>query len=567
MRRISYGFSLIDVIVGTALMLIIFLALSGVLRVSLVLSSLTKAKAAAVEVANTQMEYLQGLAYASLGTLNGIPAGPVPQNATSTVDGITYAVRTYIQYQDDPADGVGAADTNNVTTDYKIGKVTVSYSLYSIPKSVTLVSNFAPPGIESSTGGGTLSLHVVNAAGTDVANASVQIVNASTSPAVNLTTITDSNGLVLIGGAATSSQYQIYVSRAGYSSAQTYPRTAQNVNPTPGYLTVAGNLTTSATFAIDLPSAFTFSSFSSATTTTFTDIFADASRLSQQTNTQAVGGALSLVNNEFSGSARSVLIAPSYLAGWGILNATLVQPIGSTAVIHITDASGALIPDAALTGNSAGFSAFPISLTGIETSTYPNIMLSADLTRVATSTTVSVLDWSLSHTEGPIPYPNLAFTLTGAKTIGTNGGGQSIYKTTVNDTTGASGSKTETLEWDGYTLSLVGTNLIESCPVSPYSFIPAQASTTALIVGALGTNTLPVLIEDNTSNALSNAKVVLTRSGYAATIPTTLCGLAYFNGIPAGTYSARVSANGHATTTFPNISVNGHASTTVLTLP
>ena len=150
-------------------MLVLFLALFGILRASLVLSALAKAKAAAVEVASTQMEYLRGLSYDSLGTVGGIPAGTVAQNATTTVDGVAYGVRTFIEYYDDPADGTGANDTNGVTTDYKIGKVTVSYSMYGLAKNVTLISDFVPPGLESSTGGGTLSIHVVNAAGGNVA--------------------------------------------------------------------------------------------------------------------------------------------------------------------------------------------------------------------------------------------------------------------------------------------------------------------------------------------------------------------------------------------------------------
>ena len=77
------GFGLIDVIVGIALMLIMFLALFGVLRASLMLSTLSKAKASAVELASTQMEYLRGLSYDSLGTVSGIPAGAAAQTTTN----------------------------------------------------------------------------------------------------------------------------------------------------------------------------------------------------------------------------------------------------------------------------------------------------------------------------------------------------------------------------------------------------------------------------------------------------------------------------------------------------
>lgn len=562
------GFSLIDVIVGVALMLVLFLALFGVLRASLEVSALAKAKATAVEIGSTQIEYLRGLAYDSLGTLNGIPAGNVPQVATSTVDGIPYTIRTYIEYFDDTADGQGVSDTNHVTTDYKIGKITVSYSIHGVAKSVVLVSNFVPPGIESSTGGGTLSLHIVDALGNDVPDADVQIINASTSPTINLTTVSDTTGLVLIGGAATSSMYQIFASRPGYSSAQTYARTSQNVNPTPGYLTVVKDQTTSATFAIDRLATLTLSSLSPATTTVFSDTFVDASNLFNQTNTQVTGGDLTLVSQVLSGSARSISISPSALDGWGLLSASIATSSGTMATIQVANTSGTLLPDADLPGNSAGFSSFPVSLTDLATSTYPGLTIQANLTSDSTTTAPSIHDWSLSYTTGPTALSNTSFTLTGAKTIGTNGSGLPIYKTTINDTTGASGMVIESLEWDAYTLTLGGgANLIDSCEPSPYALAPAQASSTSLLIGALSTNTLPLLVENSASSTIASAKIVLTKSGYAATVSTSACGLAFFNNLASDTYTATVSATGYTTKVFSNITVVGHTPTTTLVLP
>lgn len=567
MRSPSHGFSLIDVVVGVALMLVLFLALFGVLRASLVLSTLAKAKAAGVEIASTQMEYLRGFSYDALGTVGGIPAGIVPQFATSTVDGVVYVTHTYIEYYDDPKDGAGVGDTNHVTTDYKAGKVTVSYSINGLAKSITLVSNFVPPGIESTTGGGTLSLHVVNASGASVPDANVQIINTATSPTVNFTTFSDINGLVLIGGAATSSQYQIQTSRTGYSSAQTYARTAQSVNPTPGYLTVVKDQTTSATFSIDTLASLTLSSFSPASTTSFTDTFAGAGNVTDQNNTQITGEALSLSDDALSGSAYSIPISPSLLTGWGILSATLSTTSGSSVIVRVDDASHTPIPDAVLPNNSTGFSSFPIFLTNLATSSYPTITLEVDLSRNATTTNPALKDWSLTHTEGPSLSPNTSFTLTGSKTIGTNASGLPIYKTVVSDTTGAGAIKTETLEWDAYTLALSGMNLIESCPTIPYPLAPSQASSTSLIVGTLTPTTLPIIIENNASNSVPYAKVVLSKSDYASTELSSECGFVFFNGLTSGTYSATVSAPGHTPRVFSNIIVAGHTATTTLILP
>jgi hypothetical protein len=546
-------------------MLVVFLALFGVLRASLVLATLAKAKAAGAEVAISQMEYLRGLSYDSLGTVGGIPAGAVPQTATTTVDGIPYATRTYIEYYDSPADGLGVADTNTVTTDYKIAKVTVSYSINGLAKSIDLVSTFVPPGLESSTGGGTLSLHIVGATGNDIDNATVQIVNAATSPSVNLTTFSDATGIVLIGGAATSSEYQIYVTKAGYSSAETYARTGANVNPTPGYLTVAKDQTTNATFAIDALATLAMHSFAPASTVAFTDSFTTSTNLASQTNTEVSGGSLVLVSEALSGGALSSVITPPSLTGWGVLSADLSQPSGTTATVYVNDASGTRLPDTVLPGNSSGFSTFPVFLTGVATTSYPSLSLEAALTSNATTTTSAILDWSLSYSLAPAPSANLAFTLTGVKTIGTDGGGQPIYKTILATTTGASGSRTLSLEWDAYTLS--GVSPIESCPSGPYALAPSQASSTALLVGSLGTNTLPITIEDTTNNPIPGAKVILASATEAATVLTSQCGLAFFNNLSADTYSATVSAAGHATTTFTGIVVSGQEAATTFTLP
>ena len=561
------GFSLVDVVVGIALLVILFFSLFGILRTSLTLSTFTKAQAAADELASGQMEYLHGLSYDVLGTVGGIPAGTVPQVATSTVDGVSYAIRTYVTYYDDPIDGIGTNDTNHITTDYKIGKVTVSYTIYGLAKSVMLITNLVPYGMEASTNGGTLALHIVDATGADLPNATVKITNVSTSPPIDFTTFSNTSGMVSIDGTPPSSEYQILVSRIGYSSAQTYARAGENQNPTPGYLTVSKNQTTSATFAIDRLATLTLSSLSPAVTDSFNDTFATSGNLSSQTNTHVTGGGLVLDDGTLSGSAHSISFSPNYLDGWGILSATIATTTGTSVVVRVDDTSGTPLPDTVLPGNSAGFSSFPVSLTGVASSSYPGLSLEADLLSNSTTTTPTLLDWSLSHTTGSTPLPNTSFTLTGTKTIGTTSGGQPLYKTTIADTTGTSAIKTESLEWDTYTLSVGSANLLESCMPSPYNLIPAEATSTTLLIGSPTTNTLALQIVDGSGVPIPDAKVILTTTDYAATMPVSACGLAYFNDLSATTYTATVSAPGHTTKVFTAIAVSGHTPTKILTLP
>ena len=480
------GMSLIDVLVGSALILIVFLALLGLLRTSLLISSSAKAKAGATAVASTQMEYIRSLTYTSVGTVGGIPAGPIVQYATTTLNGVPYGVRTLVQYVDDTKDGSGSGDTNGITTDYKRVRVTTTYMFRGEEREVAIVSNVAPPSLETITNGGTLRVSVVNAEGLPVSGASVRIQNSSLTPSIDVTTFSDLTGAVALPGAPTSTAYRITATKDGFSTAMTYARDATNQNPTPGYLTVAKNQTTTGTFAIDTLASLTFRTFSPIRTASTTDTFVNATNVFEQSGTQVAGGALTLAGASgsyaLSGSARSTTTAPLYLRSWTSVSATQSIPAGTTATVSVTNGAGTLLPDSVLPGNSSGFTTFPVSLAGVSTTTYPNLALKANLTSVSTTTTSQILDWKLTFEEGPIPLPNVSFTLTGAKRQGTTGAGAPIYKTILATTTGATGAVILPLEWDVYTLTLPGRTIVSSSSTPPYTLSPGSSMLSDLIL-------------------------------------------------------------------------------------
>lgn len=470
-----------DVVVGSALMLIIFVGLFGLLRASIQVTGLSKLRAAATELASSQMEYLRSLDYDDVGTVGGIPAGLVPQNATTTSAGVTYGVRTYIEYADDAADGVGAADSNFITTDYKRAKVSVTYTVGGMTRDVTIVTNIVPSGIESTVGGGTLQVRAVNAVGAAVPGATVRIRNSSTSPAIDLSTFTDAAGLVWLPGAPTSTQYRIEVTKDGYSSAQTYVRDSTNQNPNPGYLTVVGGSTTSSTFAIDLLATLVIRTFSPIRAEVWSDTFADSTKLESTNDTSVSGGNLQLSAGATSGSGQSISIAPTYLARWTSASSTVSVPGGTELRVQVLDGAGTLLPDAALAGNSAGFTG-AIDLSAVSTTTYPSLRLHANFTSTSSTTSALLQDWRLGYDRGPIPLPDVSYTLTGGKTIGSTGAGASLYKTVVSTSTGAVASSTLSLEWDTYTLALPGYTILTQEPESPYELLPGAALDAVLIL-------------------------------------------------------------------------------------
>lgn len=475
------GMTLIDTLVGTALILIVFLALLGLLRASLLISSSAKAKAGATTVASAQVERIRSLPYNSVGTLGGIPAGFIEQYATTTLNGIPYGVHTLIQYVDDPADGTGSGDENGIPADYKRVRVKATYLFRDTLREVSLVTNVAPASVETTVGGGTLRINVVNADGTGVPGATVRVENPSVAAAIDFATFTDAAGLVTLPGAPASDDYRITVSKDGYSSAETYPRDGTNQNPTPGYLTVAESQTTTGTFSIDALASLTLRTFSAVEDASWADTFPDATGVAELAQAQVMDGALTLAGS-LSGHARSVAVAPEYLNRWTSVSAGVSVPADAGVLIRVTDDAGGFLPDSVLPGNAAGFTSFPIDLSGVSTTTYPSLSLWADLSASDPAASPQVLDWTVAYREGPLPEPNVPFTLTGAKQKGTTGGGAPIYKTVISGATDASGARTLPLEWDVYTLTLSGHAMVSASTSPPYTLSPGMSEESHIIV-------------------------------------------------------------------------------------
>lgn len=549
-----------DVVIGTALLLIVFIALSGVLRSSLVVASLAKSKSIATSIAESQMEYVRSLSYDSVGTVGGIPAGGISQYATTTSNGITFVTRTYIEYVDDPADGLETADETGVTTDYKRIKVSVTYVAGGSEKVVDLISNYAPPGLETTTGGGTLRVNVVNAVGAGVPGASVTITNPSTNPTVNLTAFSSDAGVVYLPGAATSTNYRVTVTKDGYSTAMTYERNATNQNPTPGYMTVVKDQTTTGTFAIDLLSTLTVRTFSPIATTTWADSFNDASKVASQTNVVVTGGSVVLAGASgtyvTSGTVRSVVLTPDYLAGWSSVSMSTSLPSGTSVSFKVADAAGTPLPDAVLPGNSAGFTG-EVDVRAVPKATYPSLVLIGSLNTSSAAVSPTLLDWTITYRRGPVPLPNIAFSLVGEKTVGSTGAGVPIYKTTVSQSTNSSGVRELSLEWDEYDATIPSYDVVDACSAPPYTLAPGTTLDSSLVLSTPTTHSALVSVSAGGA-AIEGASVTLSRAGFSQTVATSACGAAYFGGVTtASDYTITASAPGHSDVTATGVSVSG----------
>lgn len=200
----------------------------------------SKNRLGATALSNQKMEIIRSIDYDAIGTTTGIPSGDIPENETVSVNTVKYSVHTFVQYVDDAYDGTLGGSPNDTTpNDYKRVKLTVSWGAGGADQSVSLFSNISPNGIETSAGGGVLSINVLDATGAGVPSATVHIVNSAAS--VNITAQTDATGNLLLPGAPVGTQnYELTVSKSGYYGVQTYPPyPTSSYNPTNVHASVA----------------------------------------------------------------------------------------------------------------------------------------------------------------------------------------------------------------------------------------------------------------------------------------------------------------------------------------
>jgi hypothetical protein len=203
------------------------------------------------------MEIIRSIDYTSIGTKHwngsawvyGIPAGELIEEEDVSVNTTLYHVDTFVQYVDDTFDGVTPADT--IPTDYKRVRVTVSWGNRTPEETVALFGSFAPNGIESSTGGGVLSINVLSNSGAGVSGANVRIQNAAAS--IDTTVTTDATGNVTLPGAPAASQaYILTVSKSGYYGAATYaPYPTSAYSPVNVHATVIANVLNQTSIVMD----------------------------------------------------------------------------------------------------------------------------------------------------------------------------------------------------------------------------------------------------------------------------------------------------------------------------
>ncbi len=562
---ISPGFSLVEVLVVSFVMLVVFGGLLGGVKYTLDLISISRAKLTALTVANNQMEYIHSLSYNAVGTISGIPAGSIAQVSTTSLNQIVFTRTTLIEYIDDDADGIGVADSNTITTDYKQAKVTVSWEYRGVPYEIFLVSNIIPRSIETSVGGGTLRVNVFDKNVTPLPGATVRLLNTSATTTVDVTRTTDASGIALFGGAPAGPDYQVFVSAPGYSSDQTYVATTTLPNPTTRPATVLESDITTLNFFIDRLSDVNITTYTSRAEGFREEDFDDVTGIATSTNTAVSAGQLTLGDTagvyNSSGTAELLSLAPTLLVKWDSVRVDAVLPVGTSYHLRFYHGSTSpvLIPEADLPGNTAGFSGATIDFSALDPLVYSNISIGVTLETTNVVVTPQIRKIKVWYIESEVTAPNVPLMLTGEKTIGTLVDTSLVYKTVIATTTNSSGQRTiKDIEWDGYMVRATGYDIEEACPANPVVIDPGEAVNLDVVIGLNSDHSLRVVVRDTSGALVPDAEVTLSRGAFSSLLTTGICGQVFYRSLSsAPDYDVSVTTPGLGTVVISAFDVTG----------
>ncbi len=244
LRWQSGGFTIVELAVGLTVFAVVALSFLAMFIALVNSAVVAKQKAVASSLATNQMEYLKSLPYDSLAIAGGpiVATNPLPASKTEKVNGVKYTIKSSISYVDDAYDGCGSYPTQALKeqycrnypaptgapspdtnpADYKAVHVTVTGGAgKSLAEADTQI---AAKVSETASTTGAMFVKVVDAAGNPISGATVVLANTTTSPTINATDTTDSNGVVIYYGMppdATNNDYNITASKTGYSTLTT----------------------------------------------------------------------------------------------------------------------------------------------------------------------------------------------------------------------------------------------------------------------------------------------------------------------------------------------------------
>lgn len=256
------GFSLVELLVGTAVFLVIVVSVYGAYKSVFNVVYTSRAKIEAVSLINEQLEIVRNLPYSDVGVSGSIPNGTLAHSQTLVRDQYTYDVTTTVRNYDDPFDGTLGGTPNDLSpADSKVVEIEIDCDLCKNFTPMVVTTRVSPKNLETASTNGALFVKVFDANGNPVPDADVHIENNTVSPPIVIDDVTNVNGMLQVVDAPPGvNAYEITVSKPGYSTDKTYASTAGNPNPSKPHATVVLQQVTQVSFVIDQLSTFAVSS-------------------------------------------------------------------------------------------------------------------------------------------------------------------------------------------------------------------------------------------------------------------------------------------------------------------
>jgi hypothetical protein len=560
------GFTLMDIIVGTALVLIVFLGIFGAYQLGLKVIGLSRNKITATSIANQQLELVRNLPYESIGIEGGFPDGVLAATSSTWLNNVQYSIERRVDYVVDSADGV-SSPADDCPNDYKKVEIKVSWQ-GQFPGEISLGTDIAPKNLtqECAISGGILSVSVFDAQGQMLSSPLIEVKDPATDEVLKTATPSDGHHYFALA----TSTYKVVVSKSGYSTSRTYG-TDEVATPEKPHLIILAGETTEVSFSIDKVSTFSVDTLSPWGRDYFSDSFADDSKISKISNLVVAEGEVKLATSTdgylSSGYLFSQGIQPPNLVNWDELSFSDSEPPLVTDLRYqIYFASGTdwlIIPDEDLSGNSQGFDAAPVDLSNLDAATYSGLKIKGNFSSSSTSSTPVLYGWELSWiTSEATPISYITFNLRGEKIIGTDENEDKVYKYSQDHISDSAGHiDIPNLEWDAYTFSIdpnSGLDLVEIDPSpQPISLSPDTWQPVDLYLEAQ--NSLLLTVQDlETLEPIFSASTTL--DGFSQF--TDEKGQTYFIPLDEATYDLNVTASGYLATST-SVWVSGDVTETV----
>jgi len=560
-REFEGGFTLMETLIGVALIAIVFSGIFGAYRLAMKMVWLDKAKTTAMAIGNGRIEMIRGLGYESVGTTGSVvlpwAKGVIDPIVSEIANGVEYTIATSVVFVSDPRDGLDGDADDSCIWDYKKAQVEVSWS-GRYPGEIVLSTDVAPGNKIQETfsctnqPGGILTVKVSDSAGIAVPF-----------PFIDIYDINNPDNILSSGNPAEGTHsfpleegaYRIKISKPGYSHSRTYGADELSNPDNPDKGVFVGKVSEQTLF-IDPAATLSIDGISPGGFDDFGDTFENEDYI-ELINTEISGESVTLPGPPpypENGIAISKEIMPANLVRWEEFTSSESEPAGTAVkyqILYFNGTDWAPVSDDYIGGNGSGLTGSPINLSGVPLAAdYQKLKIKAVLSTSDESAAPKVDNWRLTWVSNAgLPASGAVFHLRGTKTIGKDGA-DNVYKYSQDLTLDAAGHLDLTeMDADRYYFSTAASSTIDVVGVDPLSPVNAPSeSVTAVKLFLSPENSL--LLSVSAADSLTpvfgaTVRLVNLSNGYDSSKITGTDGQTYFMPLQDGVYDLEIQSYGY----------------------